>query len=144
MSRTFWNRLSAYSPRRGRGTRSARRAAYFRPALEPLEGRQLLSIFTETNIDDAGAGSLRQAILDANANPGADTIAFQISGAGVHTIQLASPLPTLTGVTVVDGTTQSDYAGVPLVELNGSAAATAARDQRVCAGSDSQHQHVTP
>jgi titin len=30
------------------------------------------------NTCDSGAGSLRQAILDANANPGADTIAFNI------------------------------------------------------------------
>jgi len=37
-------------------------------------------IFTVTNTADAGAGSLRQAILDANENTGADTIAFNIPG----------------------------------------------------------------
>lgn len=36
--------------------------------------------YTVVNLNDAGAGSLRQAILDANTNPGADTITF---GAGV-------------------------------------------------------------
>src|SRR5690349_20891093 len=30
--------------------------------------------FAVTNLSDAGAGSLRQAILDANASPAADTI----------------------------------------------------------------------
>ena len=33
---------------------------------------------------NSGAGSLRQAILDANANPGADQIGFNIPGAGVR------------------------------------------------------------
>ena len=32
--------------------------------------------FTVTMTADSGVGSLRQAILDANANPGADIIAF--------------------------------------------------------------------
>jgi hypothetical protein len=32
--------------------------------------------FTVTNLNDAGLGSLRQAIADANAAPGADTITF--------------------------------------------------------------------
>ena len=44
--------------------------------------------FTVTSTADSGAGSLRQAILDANATPGADTIAFNIIGRGVHTIAL--------------------------------------------------------
>ena len=35
-------------------------------------GHHLLSTFIVTNTDDSGAGSLRQAILDANATPGAD------------------------------------------------------------------------
>ncbi len=42
--------------------------------------------FTVTTAADSGAGSLRQAILDANANAGADTIAFDIPGSGIHTI----------------------------------------------------------
>ena len=36
--------------------------------------------YTVTSTADSGAGTLRQAILDANANPGADTIAFNITG----------------------------------------------------------------
>jgi hypothetical protein len=38
--------------------------------------------FTVTNINDSGSGSLRQAILDANATSGADTIDFNIPGVG--------------------------------------------------------------
>jgi streptogramin lyase len=39
----------------------------------------LLSTFTVTSTGDSGAGTLRQAITDANANPGPDTINFDIS-----------------------------------------------------------------
>ena len=38
----------------------------------------LLSTFTVTNTNDAGAGSLRQAIANANALPGLDVIQFNI------------------------------------------------------------------
>jgi len=62
--------------------------------------------YTVTSSADSGAGSLRQAIIDANTNPGADTIAFNILGSGVHTIALASALPTITGPTTVNGYTQ--------------------------------------
>jgi hypothetical protein len=64
--------------------------------------------FMVTNIDDSGAGSLRQAILDANSSDGADTITFasEVSGG---TITLASTLPAVTdpsGLTI-DGTGQN-------------------------------------
>ncbi|MGD2112953.1 MAG: hypothetical protein PVI50_06175, partial [Gammaproteobacteria bacterium] len=45
-----------------------------------------------TNTNDSGAGSLRQAILDANASLGPDTICFDIPGAGPHVIQPLTPL----------------------------------------------------
>ena len=55
-------------------------------------------------------GSLRQAILDADANPGANTIAFNIpvfTSFGIETtIFLASPLPPLTDPVTIDGFTQ--------------------------------------
>ncbi len=42
--------------------------------------------FTVTNLNDSGVGSLRQAILNANANPGTDTIAFQAGLTGTITL----------------------------------------------------------
>jgi len=64
--------------------------------------------YTVINNNDAGAGSLRQAILDANANAGADDIDFNISGSTIldRTIVLASDLPDIMGTVVIDGTTQ--------------------------------------
>ena len=66
-----------------------------------------LATFTVTTTNDAGAGSLRAAIIDANAAAGTDTIDFNIAGAGVHTINLTSALPTITGAVTIDGYTQT-------------------------------------
>ena len=69
-----------------------------------------VNFFMVTNTNDSGAGSLRQAILDANATPntpvGPDEIHFNIPGAGLHTIQPASDLPAITDPVVIDGYTQ--------------------------------------
>jgi hypothetical protein len=62
--------------------------------------------FTVTNKNDSGAGSLRQAILDANANAGADTIVFNIPGTSIKTIHLLSELPAITEQVTIDGYTQ--------------------------------------
>ena len=59
-----------------------------------------------TNTDDSGPGSLRQAILDAEAAAGADTIAFAIPGAGVHTITPLTLLPIISQPVTIDGYTQ--------------------------------------
>lgn len=42
--------------------------------------------FEVTNLNDAGAGSLRQAIIDANTNPGPDEIIFQDGLTGIITL----------------------------------------------------------
>ncbi len=42
--------------------------------------------FTVTSLNDSGPGSLRQAVLDANATLGADTIAFQAGLVGTITL----------------------------------------------------------
>lgn len=65
------------------------------------------AIFTVINPADSGAGSLRQAIIDANAAAGADTITFAIPGAGPHTITLLSLLPLITSPVTIDGYTQT-------------------------------------
>jgi hypothetical protein len=62
--------------------------------------------FTVTNTNDAGAGSLRQAILDANARPGTDEIEFNIPGGGVKSILPTSELPSITGPVLIDGYSQ--------------------------------------
>src|SRR3712207_6671953 len=91
--------------------------------------------FVVTNTNDAGQGSLRQAILDANANFGADTFTFNIPGAGLHTITPASPLPAITNAVSIDGYTQPGAAfnslaagnnAVLLVEIDGTAAGASA------------------
>ena len=76
--------------------------------------------FVVTNANDHGAGSLRQAIINANATLGADTITFNIPGGGVKTISVLIPLPDITERVVIDATTQPGYAGTPLVEIDGS------------------------
>jgi hypothetical protein len=81
--------------------------------------------FIVTNTNDSGPGSLRQAILDANANPGADSITFAIDASGSQqTIQPTSTLPTITGPVTIDGWSQggAGYTGPPLIELNGALA----------------------
>ncbi|PYS60097.1 MAG: hypothetical protein DMF76_14750, partial [Acidobacteria bacterium] len=72
------------------------------------------AFFTVINTNDAGAGSLRQAILDANASPGADVINFQL-GSGTTTINLANPLPIITDPITIDGS----ISGTSRVELRG-------------------------
>ena len=57
--------------------------------------------YTVSNLNDAGAGSLRQAIIDANANAGADTIAFASGVTG--TITLATNFPNITDDLTIGG-----------------------------------------
>ncbi len=110
------------------------RRTSFRPRVEALESRLLLSIYQVTNTQDAGPGSLRRAILDADAHAGHDRIAFAIPGDGVHTIALASALPTITQPVILDGTTQPGFAGSPLIELDGRGAGANAAGLRITAG----------
>lgn len=73
--------LKERPPSGGGGTRSG--TVRFRPRLEVLESRTVPTSFQVTNLLDAGTGSLRQAILDANAHPGADRIDFAYGLHGV-------------------------------------------------------------
>ncbi|MDI6704584.1 MAG: right-handed parallel beta-helix repeat-containing protein [bacterium] len=93
--------------------------------------------FTVTNTNNSGPGSLRQAILDANADSEASTIIFNIptsdlnyeSTTGTWRITLASELPYLndaSGGTTIDGSTQKEFIGSdtnpdgPEIEINGN------------------------
>lgn len=105
-----------------------------RPHVEILEDRRLPATYLVTNTADAGAGSLRQAILMVDADTTRDTITFSIPGSGVHSIALASPLPVIQNAVVLDATTQPGYAGSPLIELNGAAAGSSAIGLWVTAG----------
>ncbi len=87
-----------------------------------------------TNTRDSGAGSLR-ATLDSAGLCGVSTITFNIpisdsgfnAATGAFTISVASPLPALTSNGIVlDGTSQSGFAGHPVIFLNGSNAGTGA------------------
>jgi titin len=92
------------------------------------------TIFTVANVSDAGPGSLRQALLDANNSLGQDTVVFAIPGPGVHTITLAAALPEITDPVLLDATTQPGYAGQPLVELDGTHAGSSANGLLLLAG----------
>src|SRR5262245_35891316 len=77
-SRQQPSRPSQRQRRPGKGALPRERTAL---RLEALEDRALPSTFTVLNLNDSGDGSLRAAVAAANANPGADTVAF---ASGVH------------------------------------------------------------
>jgi hypothetical protein len=99
--------------------------------------------FVVTNTNNEGSGSLRQAILGANARVGKDSITFNIPGSGPHTIRPSSPLPFITDTLVIDGYSQPGSAvntnslargtnAVLKIELDGSDAGSDAHGL-VCA-----------
>jgi len=55
---------------------------------------------------DSGIGSLRDAIIQANASPNPATISFNIPGACPRVIALATALPQITSPVIVNGATQ--------------------------------------
>ena len=73
--------------------RRARQAP--RAFAEPLEERIALAVFTVTNTNDTGAGSLRQAVLNANSTAlAADTIVFDAAVFSTpRVIDVINPLP---------------------------------------------------
>jgi hypothetical protein len=95
---------------------------------------QFTPAFVVSTAADAGPGSLRQAILDANANSAGSTITFDLPGTGMHTIALSSTLPAITAPVVIDGAGQPDYNGRPLIALDGSAAGSGANGLTLTAG----------
>ena len=72
-----------------------------------LAGAADAATFTVDNTDDAGAGSLRQAILDANASADADdSIVFMLPASS--TITLVTDLPDVTGALTIDASGAPD------------------------------------
>lgn len=65
--------------------------------VELLESRRLLTSYSVTSVADSGTGTLRQALLDANANPGPDSIVVNLpSSISYKEVYLTSPLPAIT------------------------------------------------
>ena len=103
--------------------------------------------FVVTTTADSGTGSLRQAILDANAAPNtggvADTISFNIAGAAPFTIQPETELPAVTEAVTIDGYTQMgaaanpNCAGVATIQIviNGALAGVASNGLTLTTGS---------
>lgn len=78
------------------------------------------TIFTVVNTNDSGPGSLRQAIIDANADTFRDLIQFDIPGPGPSVITPASDLPSITAAVILDGTSEPNFNGTPIVEIFGN------------------------
>src|SRR3954453_9966171 len=84
--------------------KSFRQSAHFTPAdptepqpesppdhqLESLESRTMLAVFSVTNTNDGGGGSLRDALTPSNNPAGVDTIPFNIA-ASSKVIRPTSP-----------------------------------------------------
>src|SRR5438132_11572049 len=77
--------------------------------------------FIVFNTNDGGAGSLRQAILNANANPGVDTIKFNLPVGFNQTISPGSGLPPITDPVIIDG--YSQFGTSPNNQADGDSAA---------------------
>ena len=104
----------------------------------PAAQSQAPNVFTvDVTTDDADANpgdgtcatsggdcTLRAALEETNAlsnDPaGPDEIRFDIPGAGPHTIQPQSALPDVTDPVVIDGSTEPDFSGDPVVAVDGS------------------------
>ncbi|MBL8814266.1 MAG: cadherin domain-containing protein, partial [Planctomycetaceae bacterium] len=78
------------------------------------------ALLSNTGAD--GRISLREAILAANATAGTNSISFNIPDAlvsGAHTIVLSSMLPAITDALILNGMTEPDAGGHPVVVLDG-------------------------
>ncbi|HEY1379339.1 MAG TPA: choice-of-anchor Q domain-containing protein, partial [Gemmataceae bacterium] len=106
--RMFDRATDKTTPRRLRSTRRIRTAADVKARLlvQPLEERTVPNSYVVTNTSASGAGSLTDAISQANTNPGVDTIGFNTdSSAGTdftkpQTITLTAVLSVSDGLVV--------------------------------------------
>ena len=82
--------------------RTGKRSKSRNSGVEQLETRALLAVFTVTSTADANAGSLRQAIIDANAAAGPDQIVFAPSTNGTE-FDLTTGQMTITETVTITG-----------------------------------------
>jgi len=76
---------------------------------------------TVTNSSHSGAGSLREAIETVNAGSDAtNSILFDISGTPPYIIDLTNGLPSITKPVLIDGYSEPDYDGVPVIQIIGT------------------------
>jgi hypothetical protein len=75
--------------------------------------------FVVTNTLNAGPGSLRQAMTDANTTDEPDVITFNIPPGGLQTILLTFDLPVVISPLVIDGWSQPGFTDRPIIELQG-------------------------
>lgn len=94
--------------------------------------------FTVTTLADAGPGSLRQALLDANAELSVDTVLFNIPGDGAKVISVASALPATIDPITIDGLSQAAAPGstAPPIRIDGSALSGAVNGLTLTANSN--------
>ncbi len=72
--------------------------------------------YTVTSAANSGAGTLRAAISNANANAGRDMIVFNLP-AGSLTISVNTDLPRVTDRTTIVATNQPGFSNAPLVTV---------------------------
>ena len=79
------------------------------------------AIFTVTNVNPSGPGSLLDQVAAANSNAGPDEIHFDIAGVGPHSVQLPQTLD-ITEALLIDGLSQPGASGpnnLVTIDVNG-------------------------
>ncbi len=108
--------------------RSKKEAIPFKPELLCLEERVTPTTYTVTSFGNSGAGTLRDAITQANGTKADDSIVFAI-GDSVRTINLTSTLPSIVS-TATAGRLRIEGPGSDNLTLNGNTGSSS-RDFRI-------------
>src|SRR5436853_1741580 len=107
-----------------------------RNQIQPVAHAATFTVNTADDHDDgvcsAADCTLREAINAANNSGGIRFIGFNISGSGVHTINLSGPLPQFTKAIDIGG----GLNGTPTIEINGANAGVGANGLSLGSGSD--------